>query len=121
MVGVQPQLGEVDAAAGDDVGEVAERLGQRCGVRVGIDEDERPPGLDGNRKQREVGGVETLLALRARRATKRPVELVRPGVIGTLQRLAAAVVAGDHVGAMAADVHEPPEHPSRSRVTTIGT
>ncbi len=110
VVGVVAERREVEPAAADDLGQRAERLGERRRPGVRVDEDEGPPRVDGDREQREVRGVEAVLALRARGLPQGAVELVGPGVVGALQRLAAAGLARDRVGAMAADVDERAQH-----------
>ena len=97
---------EVEAAARDDRRQLAERLRERRRVGIGVDEEERAPGVDRDGEQREVGRVEARLALRAGRLAQRAVELVRPRVVRALQRLAAAAAARDRVRAVAADVDE---------------
>jgi len=83
-----------------------QRLVERRSVEIGADEDERPQLLDESRPKREVGPLERLLALGARRGAKRSVEVVRPGLVGTLQRLAAPPAQRDLRASVPADVHE---------------
>ena len=52
---VEAERREVEPARRDDRRQLAERLGERRRVGVGVDEDERAPGVDGDRQQREVG------------------------------------------------------------------
>ena len=111
----------VEAAAGHLLRQLAECLRERGGAEVGVDEDERPPRVDEHRPQAPVGVVEPGLALRARRRAERAVEVVGPGVVRALQRLAAAAALGDLVAAVAADVDEPAAgRPPALRTTTIG-
>jgi hypothetical protein len=74
----------VEPARGDDRRQLAERVGQRRGVRVGVHEQERAPRADGRRPQAELRRVER--AVRPRRGAQRAVEAVRPGVVVALQR-----------------------------------
>jgi hypothetical protein len=74
----------------------------RC-RRVGVDEQERPPGLEPQRNERDVGHV---ALRRARCGAQPPVEPVRPGVVGALKRLPATLARGDDGAAMAADIQE---------------
>src|SRR5919198_85976 len=89
---------------------VAESLGERRGVGVGIDEHERAPGVDLGRAQAELVELEAGLAVRARRRAQRPVQRVRPGVVRALEGLASPLAGGDDVAAVPADVHEGPKH-----------
>src|SRR5213078_2164610 len=91
---------------GEPRGDVAECLGQRRGIRVGVDEDERPPGVDRDLLEPELVEVEAGLAVRARRRPQRAVEPVRPRVVWALQGLAPAGAGGDDVAAVPADVEE---------------
>src|SRR4029453_9507848 len=59
----EPQAAEVDPALGDVARERSERAGQRAGLGIRVDEDERPPGLDGDGEHREAFLVEGGLAL----------------------------------------------------------
>ena len=86
--------------------EVAEVLLERSRALVGIDEDERPPGVDEDGDEAEAFPVEAGLAVRPRRTPQRSVELVRPGVVRALQRLAPARAVAEQVAAMSADVDE---------------
>ena len=87
-------------------GSVAEELRQRLGLGARVDEQERPPGVDARRQQRPVGLVEARLAIGARRGAQRAVEVVRPGVVVALDRLARAAALRQHGAAVAADVQE---------------
>ena len=101
---------EVDAALRDERRHLAEHVGKRRRVRVGVHEHERPPGVDGGGQEPELRGVEPRLAVAARDLPQRAVEVVRPRVVGALQRRAAAR-AGEHgMAAVAADVHERAQH-----------
>src|SRR5262245_16659376 len=103
----EPELERVDV---DDLGEprrdVAEHLGQRGRVRVGIDEDEWPRGVDRDLLEAELGEVEARLAIGPRSGAQGAVEPVRPRVVRALERLARAGPARDDVAAMATDVEE---------------
>ena len=100
---------------GDDRGQVAERGLERRRVGIRVDEDERPPRVDRDGREREARRVEARLALRAGRAPERSVEVVRPRVVRALERLATARALDDEVAAVPADVDEPAEHAVRSR------
>ena len=97
---------DVEPVAGDDLREVAERGGERLGLGVGVDEDERPPGVDRDRQQAERVAVEAGLEVAARRGAQGAVEAVRPRVVRALQRPAPGRRRGDERAAVAADVDE---------------
>ena len=101
---------EVETALRNLVGERPERLRERPCVRIRVDEDERPPGLGRYGEHREAVLVEVGLALGARRLAKRPVEVVRPGVVRALERLAVALALRDQVPTVPADVDEPAQN-----------
>ena len=107
VAGMEAQAVELDSALGDVAGERAQRVGQRTGLGIRVDEDERAPRLRSHRKHREAFLVEVGLAFGARRLPERAVEVVRPRVIRALERLAVAVALRDQVPPMAADVDEP--------------
>jgi hypothetical protein len=100
---------ELEPALRDEAGQGPERLLERRGVRIGVDEDERPPGGRGDREEGVAARVEARLALRPRRRPQRPVQVVRPGVVGALEGVPAAGPLGDDVAPVPADVDEPPE------------
>src|SRR5947208_7988780 len=79
-----------------------ERL--RGGADVG--EDERAPGADRDGNEAELVLRELRLLLAARRLAETAVEAVGPGVVRTLQRLAARLPLGEREAAVAADVDE---------------
>src|SRR5439155_1778186 len=56
-------------------------------------------------------GREVRFALGSRRLAQRPVEVVGPGVVRTLERLPAASTGCDHRAAVPADVHEGTQRP----------
>ena len=89
---------DVDAAVGDDARKVAEVVGERLGVRVGIDEDEGPPRVDGERHEPELLAVEAGLRVGARRIPEGAVEVVRPRVVGALERLPLPRRVAEDVG-----------------------
>ena len=103
---VEDERVDVDPALGDESRQVAEVLGEAAGRRVGIDEDERPPGVDRDGDEAERLPVEAGLAVAARCRAQRPVEVVRPRVVRALQRLAPAGAVAEQVAAMPADVDE---------------
>ena len=86
------------------VGQVAERLLERGGLGVGVDEHERSPGADRHRHQPEPGAVEVRVG--ARRGAQAAVEPVGPGVVRALQRAALGRAGRDERAAVAADVGE---------------
>ena len=98
---------DVEAAVGEARREVAEVVGERSRVAVGVDEDERAPGVDGDGHEAERRQVEARLAVGARRAAQRAVQPVRPGVVGALDRLAPGVAVAERMAAVPADVDEP--------------
>ena len=69
-------------------------------------EEERPPGRDARGQEAEPGRVEARLAVAARDLAQRAVEVVRPRVVGALQRRARPLAVEDRVAAVAADVDE---------------
>ncbi len=91
---------------GEELRQAAECLGKGRRRHVGIDEDERPPGVDLDREEGQLGRVEVRLAVGPRRGAERAVEAVRPRVVGALQRLALALALRDLEAAVPADVHE---------------
>ena len=105
-VGMEDERIDVDAAGADQLGELAEGVGERTGLGVGVDEDEGPPGLDARASQAELGAVERRVAVGARRRPQLAVEPVGPGVVVALERAAAAGPRHHLRAAVAADVHE---------------
>ncbi len=103
---VEDERVDVDPALGDEPRQVAQVLGEAAGRGVGIDEDERPPGVDRDGDEAERVPVESRLAVPAWCRAQRPVEVVRPRVVGALQRLAPADTVAEQVAAVPADVHE---------------
>ena len=97
---------DVDPAVGDEPGQVAQVLGERRRSGIGIDEDERPPRVDRDGHEAEALAVEAGLRVSTRRVAQRAVEVVRPGVIRALERLAAAGSLAEREAAMAAHVDE---------------
>src|SRR5205823_2666606 len=71
----------------------------------------RPPGVDEDRSQRDRCRVEAGLALRPRRRPERAVEVVRPRVVGALQRRTTTRLLDDLRPAMTADVEKGAERP----------
>ena len=118
---VEAQRVEVDAGGGDELGQLAEVLGERRGAAVRVDEDERPPGVDRHRQEAELRLVEALLALGARRGAERAVEVVRPGVVGALQRLARPSPSQTSEPRWRQTLTNARSAPSLPRTTTTGT
>jgi hypothetical protein len=104
---VKHQLVDVEAGGGDSLGDVAEQLGERRRLLVEVDESEGAPALQADGLERDVGEVDAL-ALRSGSSAQRPVQVVRPGVIGALERLAVARLLDDDRPAVPADVDERP-------------
>ena len=103
---VEAERADVETAVGEELGQVAEIVGEGLGLAIRVHEHERAPGVDGDRDEPERRGVEAWLALRARSAPQRAVEAVRPGVVGALDRLPPRVALAEDVAAVAADVDE---------------
>ena len=82
---------------------------------------ERAPGLDRGRKERERIRVEPGLALRARRAQQRSIEIVGPRVVRALQGRAAALAVRDECARCRHTFLKPRSSPSRPRTATTGT
>ena len=101
---------EADPARFNGLRNPLEVLAERARVRVGVREDERPPGLHGDREEGVELGVEAGLALGARCAEERSVEVVRPGVVRALQGRAAALTVGHQMRAVPTDVLEAAQH-----------
>src|SRR6188472_2644291 len=106
---VEAERAHVDAVGGEKVGKLAEVVCERRGLRIRVDEDERPPRVDRHTDETEAGHVEPELAIRAGRASQRAVEAVGPRVVRALDRLAARVAVAEDVPAVAADVDEAAE------------
>ena len=102
---------QVEAGAAHDLGQLAERLGERRRRRVGVHEDERPPRVDLRRLEPERLPVEAGIGLRARRCAQLAVEAIGPGVVVALERRAAAAAGDDLGAAVAADVDERAQRP----------
>jgi hypothetical protein len=66
-------------------GDVAERFGEGRRVRVRVDEHEWPPGVHLNADESELRRIEVGLGVRPRRCAEVAIEVVRPGVIRTLE------------------------------------
>src|SRR6476619_317015 len=92
--------------AGQDLGQLAELLRKRNCVGVWVDEEERSPGVGARGNEGELRLVEAGLALGARRAAQRTVEVVRPRVVVALDRAALAAVLGEHRATITANVEE---------------
>ena len=106
---VEAQRVDVEAAVGEQRRELPERVRERRGRRIGVDEDERPPGVDRDGDEAERLAVEARLAVGARRVAEGAVQAVRPRVVRALDRLAARVPVAERVAPVPADVHEPAE------------
>src|SRR5215207_210620 len=101
---VEDELVDVEGVP-DPARNVTEHLSQGRTLVVEVDEAERPPTLEPHRRQRDVGEVD-VLSLRARRGAQRAVQVVRPRVIGALERLPAPSLLDDDRTAVPADVDE---------------
>ncbi len=104
----------VETGAGERGGKVAERVSERRGARVRVDEDERTPRVHEHGMQRETRWIESRLSIRPRSGAQRPVEVVRPRVVRALQRLPATAALDHEVPAVPADVDEATQHPVRA-------
>ena len=97
---------EIDAGIRQGGGQPAEHVRRADHLRVRVHEDERSPDIDLNRQQRILVEVEPRLAVGPGRRSQAPVETVRPGVVGTLERLAAPLALCHEMAPVPADVHE---------------
>src|SRR5258708_1320909 len=100
FVNVAPKhshLREIDSRALEDSRQLAKHVAQRSGGRRGVDENQRPPGLDRERCERQCFLRELALLILARRSAERPVQIVSPSVIVALQRLAIACTLEDNL------------------------
>jgi hypothetical protein len=97
---------EDEPVEGQQLGQRAERVRERRRVLVGVHEQERPPGLEAKRNERDALLVEVRLALRARSGAERAVEPVRPRVVRALHRLPGVLALDEERSAVAADVEE---------------
>ena len=64
--GVEAKRVDVEATVGEQGRQLAEGVGEWLGVEGRVDEDERPPRVDGDRCERDRGHVEAGLAVRPR-------------------------------------------------------
>jgi len=79
-------------------------------LRVQVYKDERPPAIDLDRQQAKLFLLEAWLIFRAGRSAQRAIQIICPGVVEALQRLAIAAAIGHKLGAaMTADVHKGPQ------------
>ena len=108
---VEAHAAEIDPVLGKAFGDVAEPLLQRPRLLIEVREDERPPLGNGDGMESQCLALEPRLALRARCGAKRAVEVVRPRVVGALDRLALAVALAQDEAAVPADVDEPAQLP----------
>ena len=113
VMGVEADRADVEPALGHDRGQPAECRLERPRVGVGVHEDERTPGAHRHGREREARGIESGLALRARRSPQRSVQVVRPRVIRALERLATPDSIDDEVPSVAAHVDQPAKGPFR--------
>ena len=97
---------EVEPGGGDELRQLAERVGERRRLGIGVDEDERPPDVDRAGRRPSSARSKPASAVGARCRAERAVEPVRPGVVGALERLAPALALADERAAVAADVQE---------------
>jgi len=81
------------------------RVAERPRVRVGVHPQERTPRVHARSDERDVVAVAVEL-LAPRRSAERPVELVRPRVVGALDRVAAARSLDEDRAAVPAHVQE---------------
>ena len=113
---------EREAGGLDLLGQVAEDVGERLGVLVGVDEDEGSPAVDLDGEEGELAGVEVGLVFGGGGGAEGAVEVVRPGVVVALEGFAVAAGGEDELGAaMAADVGEAAQcRRASSRRRTMG-
>ena len=102
----EAQRGEVDPRVRDPLGDAVEVVVERLCIRVRVDEEERPPGLEAERNEPELVLVDPALLVPARRGDEAAVEPVRPRVVRALERLAPARALAHERAAVAADVEE---------------
>ena len=116
-VGVQLRLGaleeaesvEVDARSLDHLGHVSEVCRERAGFGIRVDEDQRPPGIEGELNESQPFGVVPALARKSRRCDELAVESVRPCVIRALEGRSLAGPFAHERTPVSADVQECPE------------
>jgi len=84
---VERERVDVDPGFRDPLRHVFEKLREWRRLGVGVDEDERPPGLEPERQQAELLELDAAFPRGPRRGQKCAVETVGPRVVGALQRL----------------------------------
>ncbi len=86
-------------------GQIAELAGQRRGAGIERDEDEALPGLEADRHERVLGGLEVLEVVGVLGSLEHALQVVSPGVIRTLEAGdPAARLLEDRRAAVATDV-----------------
>ena len=106
---MEAQRVHVEPVLGHDGREVAERVLERLGLRVGVHEHERPPRAHRHRREAELVLVEAGLVLAPRRSPERAVEAVGPRVVRALDRAPLLRLVHQDRAAVAADVEVPAE------------
>src|SRR6202795_1531519 len=102
-------LGKLHAAERELLGmgrQLAQRLAQRAGLGIEIDENEVEPFLDANRDAAEVFRIKIFDAVEFGRDEQSAVEGVGPTVVAAAEKFAVSAAGGGGAGAMAADVME---------------
>ena len=102
---------DVDSARREQVGQRRSTSCSAGASESGLTKTNGPPRGDAERHEAEAVGGEARLSLGARGGAKRPVEVVRPGVVRAPQRLAAALALADERAAVPADIEEGAQHP----------
>jgi hypothetical protein len=102
----EPECLEIDAGIGDALRDPVEELLERFRVRVRVDEEQRPPALEPELDEAELGCLDAALPVRAGSRDEPTVQSVRPGVIRALQRLAPPRALAYERAAVAAYVEE---------------
>ena len=97
---------EVDPRVRYPLGDPVEVVVEWLRIRVRVDEEQRPPGLEAEGNEPELVLVDPALLVPARRSDEATVEPVRPRVVRTLERLTPARALAYERTAVAADVQE---------------
>ena len=85
-------------------GQFAQRLAQRAGLGIEIDEDQVEPFFEANRDEAEVFGIEIFDAIEFGGDEQSAVEAVGPAVVAAAEEFAVSAAGGGVAGAMAANV-----------------